>query len=140
VTDPSPPSAPPYPHPVLPDAAYRRTAQVLRVGLIAALATLLGALAAYLLANPGATSASVTATNPIVPYLTFAGLAHGLATGTPEAFLTLGIFVLVATPVARVLTGLYYFRQDHEREMTAVTLTVVVMLVLGLLVIGPWIR
>jgi uncharacterized membrane protein len=128
------------PHPQLPEEAYRNTALVLRIGLGIALAILLGALVAYLVQNPGASSSSVIGANPIGPYLTAAGLGRGLAAGTAAAYLTLGIYVLVATPVARVLTGVYYFGEGRERTMTWVTLSVLVLLLVGLFVIGPLIH
>jgi uncharacterized membrane protein len=140
MTDPRPAAPVRFPHPKLPDAAYRLTTVVLRVGLAASLAILLAALVAYLLANPGETSAAAVSSNPIVQYLTFGGLAHGLAVGAPDAFLTLGIFVLIAAPITRVVVGIYYFRQGHEREMTAITAAVLVLLLVGLLVLGPYIR
>jgi uncharacterized membrane protein len=124
----------------LPPEAYVRMTQVLRAGLGLSLAILIAGLAAYIVANPGATSEIVLSTNPILGYLSFPGLFSGLASGSVEAFLTLGLVVLVATPLVRVLSGLYYFRQGGERAMTAITLAVLVMLLFGLLVIGPLVR
>jgi uncharacterized membrane protein len=82
----------------------------------------------------------VLSTNPILGYLSFPGLGSGLASGAVEAFLTLGLVVLVATPIVRVLSGFYYFRRGGERAMTMITLVVLVMLLVGLLVIGPLVR
>ncbi len=97
MTDASAAAAEPAPHPQLPAAAYRNTALVLRIGLAIALAILLVALIAYLVQNPGASESSAVATNPIVGYLTGAGLVGGLASGAPAAYLTLGVYALVAT-------------------------------------------
>jgi len=124
----------------LPPEAYVRMTLVLRVGLGLSLAILIGGLAAYILVHPGATSESVLSTNPILGYLSFPGLGSGLASGAVEAFLTLGLVVLVATPIVRVLSGFYYFRRAGERAMTMITLVVLVMLLVGLLVIGPLVR
>ena len=135
--EPTPPTTAPGP---LPAEAYRKMTLVLRVGLLSALAILLSALAAYLLENPAGTSAGTISSNPITSYLTLAGLAHGLATGAPEAYLALGTFVLIATPLLRVATGIYYFGAHHERTLTAVTVTVMILLLLGILVIGPLIH
>ena len=137
--DPPPASAPPSVGP-LPPEAYVRMTLVLRVGLGLSLAILIGGLAAYILVHPGATSESVLSTNPILGYLSFPGLGSGLASGAVEAFLTLGLVVLVATPIVRVLSGFYYFRRAGERAMTMITLVVLVMLLVGLLVIGPLVR
>jgi uncharacterized membrane protein len=132
------PAIPPVPE-RLPDSAYRRMALVLRVGLALALAVFLGSLAVYLTIHPGAAWES-SAPVPSLPYLSADGLLHGLATGSPIAFLTLGILLLVATPIARVLSGFYYFRRGGERTMTAIALTVFLLLLFGLFVLGPLIR
>ena len=124
----------------LPDAAYVRMTFVLRLGLGLALVILGGGIVAYLLANPGETSQSVLSSNPILGYLSVPGLGSGLADGSIGAVLTLGLIVLVATPIVRVVSGLYYFRKVGERAMTAITFSVLVLLLLGLLVIGPHVR
>ncbi len=123
----------------LPPEARARMTLVLRVGLVAAIALLLGSLVAYLLANPGATSSGALAHNPIHAYLNVVGLAQGIAAGRPEAWMTLGLLVLVATPIVRVLSGIYYFQKDGERTMLYITTTVFVLLLIGILVIGPFI-
>jgi uncharacterized membrane protein len=113
---------------------------VLRIGLVASLVILAAGLVAYLVLYPSSSSGTVIGSNPILRYLGLAGLAQGLASGSVEAYLTLGLLVLVATPVVRVVAGLYYFARGHERAMTAFTSAVTVLLLVGLLVLGPWIR
>jgi uncharacterized membrane protein len=126
--------------PELPPAAYARMTLVLRLGLVIAVLVLIGALAVYLAGHPGATSGDAIAHNPILGYLGLIGLARGLASGAPAAFLTLGLLVLVATPIVRVVSGLYYFERNGERTMSTVALAVLVLLLVGLLVIGPWVH
>jgi len=137
---PSPaPVGPPTDH-ALPPEAYVRMTLVLRLGLGVALAILGGGIVAYILANPGATSSSVLSNNPILEYLSFPGLGSGLAAGSIGAVLTLGLIVLVATPILRVVSGLYYFRKVGERAMVGITFAVLLMLLLGILLIGPHVR
>jgi uncharacterized membrane protein len=124
----------------LPPEAYVRMALVLRAGLVLALAVLLGALVAFLLENPGASSSTILSGNPILGFLSVSGFASGLAAGSVGAYLTLGLVCLVATPIVRVLSGLYYFRRARERTMTAVTFTVFLLLMVGVLVVGPLVR
>ena len=124
----------------LPPAAYVRMTFVLRVGLGISLAILGGGIVAYILMNPNESSSTVLSTNPILTYLSLAGLGSGLAAGSIGAVLTLGLLVLVATPIVRVVSGMYYFRQGRERAMTAIALAVLFLLLLGLLVIGPNVR
>ena len=126
--------------PRLPPAARLRMVLILRIGLLASLAILAASVVAYLVQHPGTDFRSVVGSNPILEYLGLPGLAHGLLTGSVEAYLTLGLLVLVATPILRVASGLYYFSRDRERALTEVTLTVLVLLIVGLLVIGPFVR
>jgi uncharacterized membrane protein len=123
-----------------PPTVYERMARVLRGGLYASLLLLLAALAVYLIEHPSLTSSQAIGSNPILQFLSAGGLAGGLASGSPAAYLTLGLIVLVATPILRVASGLYYFRRGGERTMSALTVTVLVLLLLGLLVIGPLVR
>ena len=141
MSDPSgagaPTMAPPH---SLPAEAYSRMTLVLRLGLGLAIAILGGGIVAYLFANPGQSSSSVLSNNPILNYLSLPGLSSGLADGSIGAVLTLGLIVLVATPIVRVVSGLYYFRKVGERAMAAISFTVLVLLLIGLLVIGPHVR
>ena len=133
------PADPPLVKP-LPPEAYVRMTFVLRVGLGISLAILGVGIVVYILLNPGESSSHVLANNPILSYLSFPGLGSGLVAGSVDAVLTLGLIVLVATPIVRVVSGLYYFRKVGERAMTVITFSVLVLLLLGLLLIGPHVR
>ena len=128
-----------YLHPLPPVAALTMT-RLLRIGLAIALAILFGALVAFGIENPTASSSSVIANNPITNYLTIGGMASGLLSGAPEAYLTLGILTLLAVPIARVLAGFYFFHHNGEIVVARITLAVFVLLMLGLVVFGPLIR
>lgn len=124
----------------LPAEAYRRMTLVLRLGLGLALAILTVGFVAFVAMNSGLSWSAVVSTNPILNYLSFPGLASGLASGSIPAYLTLGLIVLVATPIVRVVSGCYYFEKAGEHAMTAITFTVLVLLLVGILLIGPYIR
>ena len=124
----------------LPDVAYARMALVLRLGLVVSAVILLAGLAAFLLEHPSEMLTNLLSSNPIQQYLDPFQLARGLLAGHSQSLLTIGVVVLVLTPIFRVATGWYYFLQDGERAMAAVTFTVLVLLLLGLLVLGPLLR
>ena len=124
----------------LPPAAYERMTLVLRAGLIGSLVILVATILVYLAGQPSVTSQGIIGSNPSLQYLTIGGLASGLAAGSPIAYLIVGILVLVATPVVRVLSGLYYFALGGERTMAVLTFTVFALLLVGLLVVGPLVR
>ena len=141
MTSPHPPdtSTPPSVKP-LPDEAYVRMTLVLRVGLGLSLAILAGGLVAYWSPTRGPRRRPCCPETRSSSTSSFPGLFSGLASGSVEAFLTLGLVVLVATPIVRGLSGFYYFRRGGEREMTAITLGVFALLLVGLLVLGPLVR
>jgi uncharacterized membrane protein len=114
-------------------------ALVLRAGLVLALALLGAAAVAYLVKNPSA-GWNPSEPNPFAQYLSVPSLGAGLARGAPTAYLTLGVLCLVATPVLRVLTGLYYFAHARERTLVMVASVVFVLLMVGLFVVGPLVR
>ncbi len=124
----------------LPPEAYVRMTLVLRLGLACSLAILGSGVAIYVVENPATSSAHVLSNNPILNYLNLPALISGIAAGSVSAVLTLGLIVLIATPVARVASGLYFFAKAGERPMAAITFTVLVLLLLGILVLGPLVR
>jgi uncharacterized membrane protein len=128
------------PDPTLPPSAYARMAGVLRVGLGISLGLLVVSLVAYLGTHSSESAAHAIATNPILSFLSAGGLAQGLATGNVAAYLTLGLLALVATPIVRVASGFYYFRRGGERGLATITFVVLILLLFGLLVLGPLVR
>ena len=124
----------------LPLGTYRWMAGALRTGLVSALLLLAVSLTAVVYVHPWSSSGTWVSTNPITRYLSLAGLASGLGAVSPEAVLTLGVLVLIATPVVRVITGSVAFFRHGERQMGALTLTVLAMLLIGLFVVGPLVR
>jgi uncharacterized membrane protein len=113
---------------------------VLRIGLVLSLALLAVGVVLYVWLNPRETFAGVLSNNPILSYLSFPALASGLAGESVSALLTLGLIVLVATPVMRVASGLYSFGKVGDRAMTGIAFAVLALLLLGVLVIGPLVR
>ncbi len=124
----------------LPSSTYRRLTLVLRVGLATALALFVGALLALVARDPSSPAGSWISSNPLVRYLDLPRLAAGLASGSPTAYLTLGVLALIATPVLRVLSGSVAFFQHGERRLGLITASVLALLLLGLLVVGPLVR
>jgi uncharacterized membrane protein len=122
------------------DRAAVRMTLVLRLGLAAALALIAGAVALLAVEAAGAPESRVLSARTLTGYLGGAGLLAGLAQGRPEAVLTLGIYVLVATPVVRVATGVYYFRLSGDRPLARLAGAVLALLLASIFVIGPLVR
>jgi uncharacterized membrane protein len=124
----------------LPPEAHRRMAAVLRVGLAVAVVLLAVGTAAIAIRSGSSGSAAWIASNPLVRYLDLRALGGAILAGTPQAYLTLGVYALVATPVVRVLTGIGVFAAHRERRMAALAAVVLALLLFGLLVVGPLVR
>ncbi len=58
---------------------------------------------------------------------------RGALHGAPMGIVTLGLLVLLVTPVVRVAIGLIGFAREHDGPMTAATAFVLTMLLLGFL-------
>lgn len=122
------------------DRAAEFMTRLLRGGLLLALAVLAAALVLLVAVDPSASSSRVTEAKVLAGYLGLTGLAGGLASGSPEAYLTVGVLVLLATPFARVFAGVYYFRVARDRPMVAISTTVAALLLLSLFLLGPVLR
>lgn len=120
--------------------AYVRMTLVLRVGLGVALAVFAGSLIALVVQQPDASSADLLAATPLAGYFGLGGLVRGLEAGSAVAYLTIGVLALVATPVTRVITGIYYFRATGRRALAKISSIVLTLLLVSLFVVGPLLR
>lgn len=124
----------------LPLRVYRRMSLVLLFGLLVALGLFAGGLVALLERASGSASGGWVSPNPLDGDLVLSRFAQGLAHGSPTAFLALGVYALIATPVLRVVAGTAAFYAHGERRMAALAAVVLVLLLVGLLVLGPLVR
>jgi uncharacterized membrane protein len=62
-----------------------------------------------------------------------AALLSGLVHGDPVAILELGILLLVATPICRVIFAVAGFAIERDRLYVAISLTVLAVLLFGML-------
>ena len=67
----------------------------------------------------------------------FGGIATGLGSGDPTSLLELGMLVLVATPLARVIASVVIFASERDRAYASITVIVLVMLLVAVFLIGP---
>jgi len=64
----------------------------------------------------------------------FSGIIHGVAALNPESIIMLGLLVLIATPVARVVMCIVGFLFERDRLYMAVSTIVLVILLYSLFV------
>ncbi len=110
--------------------------RLLQVGvLLASTVVFIGGLF-YLKAHAGTTK----------DYRTFTGepgslrhpveLLRLLMTGDPAAIVQLGVLLLIATPIARVVFAAIGFAVERDRLYVAISLAVLVVLIFGLIHVG----
>jgi uncharacterized membrane protein len=63
-----------------------------------------------------------------LPIASFDGLGEGLLSLRPQAIAQLGLVVLVATPILRVLTSLVAFAMERDRLYVMITAVVLAIL------------
>ncbi len=112
---------------------------VLRYGVILSAAiTLLGT--ALLVAQDGysGVQAALTYNPSVVPHgnydVSFSALLGGLETFQPFAYIELGVLILLATPVSRVLISVFLFAAEGDRMYMYITAVVLVVLLFSIFV------
>jgi uncharacterized membrane protein len=64
-------------------------------------------------------------------------LVQGVASAKPYAVIDLGLGVLLATPVARVVISIFLFTAEKRYAFVAITATVLAILLLSMFVVAP---
>ncbi len=64
---------------------------------------------------------------------TLGEVGAGLVTFHPQAIITLGLLILIATPVLRVAVSVIAFELEHDRKYTIITLIVLAILITSFL-------
>jgi uncharacterized membrane protein len=115
---------------------------VLRIGVIAA-AVLVIIGGALVLRHPEAPVPNYTVFHPPgehmatasanVPFRSISGVLARLRTGSGGSIIALGLLVLVATPIARVIFAVIGFARERDRLYTVVSLIVLAILTFSLM-------
>jgi len=122
-----------------PDSMNLVIGNVLRYGvLLSAAIVLFGTLLLAASNGFGDSSDFLTYINNQVPhssfYVSFSSLFNGLASLNAFAWIELGVIVLIATPVSRVLISVFLFAAERDRLYMAVTAVVLLLLLFSMLV------
>ena len=119
--------------------------KVLRYGvLLSGLIIILGT-AGLALANGSTDTSSFLNYNPgSIPHdsidVSPSGLVHGIVAFAPFSWIELGVLVLIATPVSRVLISVFLFAAERDRLYVLITAVVLALLLFSMLVTPsiPW--
>lgn len=79
----------------------------------------------------------LVATNYGRPTLDLSGLSAGLVAGDPGIIIQLGLLILLATPVARVMASVVLFASERDRDYVLITLFVLAVLLASTFIFGP---
>ncbi len=113
---------------------------VLKYGVIISTVLLLTGLALLIVDKPVGLPNSLqqlVSSNYGRPTLNIGQLLSGVAQGMPVYVIQLGLVVLLATPVVRVLASVIVFAAERDRTYVAITLIVLGILLLSIFVVGP---
>ena len=114
--------------------------RVLKYGVITSTVLLLTGLAMVIVEQPAGLPGSVqqlVSTNYGKPTLDLGQVLSGAAQGTPIFVIQLGLLVLLATPIARVLASVILFAAERDRTYVAITLIVLGILLVSVFIVGP---
>lgn len=121
-----------------PESMYVVIGKVLRYGVILSGAIiLLGTIG--LVATNGLSDASgmLTYSPDVVPHdlldVSPGGLIHGLVTFSAFSWIELGVIVLIATPVSRVVISVFLFAAERDRLYVLITAIVLTLLLFSML-------
>jgi uncharacterized membrane protein len=128
------------PDPTFSPAEYERVARLLRSGVLGFLVFAGVGMVSQLVLHPSESVASLLASNPGSTYRSFGLFLGEIGSGNPEALIILGIYLMVAVTIGRVLLATADFYRGGERALGTVSATVVALLVLGLFVVGPFVH
>jgi uncharacterized membrane protein len=113
---------------------------VLKYGVATSTVLLLAGLALLIADQPAGMPTSVQqliSSNYGRPTLDIGTLFSGAAQGMPVFVIQLGLVVLLATPVVRVLASVIVFAVERDMTYVAITLIVLAILLVSIFVVGP---
>lgn len=106
--------------------------RLLQVGVLAASATVLVGGVLFLVAHSGERADFRTFRGEPARLRQAGLLAGAIAHGDPAAVIQLGVLLLIATPMARVMFAAVSFLRERDWLYVAVSLTVLLVLLLGI--------
>lgn len=101
--------------------------QILRVGVvISAIVIILGLVLLLMTQDSGYSSNQFPTT--------FQAIFQGIVTFKPYAVIMLGIFLLILTPVLRVVVSIYAFAKEADHLYVGITILVLVILIISMVI------
>jgi uncharacterized membrane protein len=109
----------------------------LRIGVLISAALIILGLVIYFVADDGPkTVDDALGKTGEISLVRPSTILDGLADGSPEAFIQLGILVLIMTPIVRVALTTWLYERQHDWMFVGLAGFVLVVLLLGLFGVG----
>ena len=126
-----------------PDSMNYAIGKVLRYGVIASgMVIILGIARLAMTEIHGDASSYLTYNPSTVPHgvfsVSFSGIVQGLEKQSPFSIIEVGVIILIATPVLRVLVSVLLFEAEGDRQYVFITAVVLALLLFSMLV-APYI-
>lgn len=106
---------------------------LLRVGVLLAASVVLAGGALYLIRHPGEEPSRHVFHAEPKALTSVANVARSAASGSAQGIIQLGLLLLIATPIARVLFSVYAFHRQHDYLYVVLTLIVLTILLYSLI-------
>lgn len=121
-----------------PETMNEVVGNVLRFGVLTSAAVILiGTVLLVAASGSSGISSSLTYNPNQIPHGTFdvslSGLANGLVGFQPYSLIELGVIILLATPVSRVLISVFLFAAEGDRLYVYITAVVLALLLFSIL-------
>jgi len=107
-------------------------AQLLRAGVLTAALVVIGGAIPYLASNPRLRVNYRTFHGEPMELKTVPGIVHSAFSGNTLAIMQLGLLLLIATPIARVVFSVFAFAREGDHMYVAFTLIVLAVLLYSL--------
>jgi uncharacterized membrane protein len=122
-----------------PDSMNQVIGLVLRYGVIISATVIIVGIVSLSLSGKYSDASNLLTYNPnAIPHgnydVSFAGILAGLAAFNPISLIEVGVILLIATPVSRVLISVLLFDAEGDRQYVLITAVVLTLLLFSMLV------
>jgi uncharacterized membrane protein len=121
-----------------PESMSEVIGNLLRIGVLLSAVIITVGTVLFLEQSGNASLGSSLNYSPGVPHdglpVNLAGLASGLQEASPPSIIELGVIVLLATPVTRVIASVFLFAAERDRQYVYITAVVLGVLLFSIFV------
>ena len=106
--------------------------KILRIGVITSAIVILSGMGLYFMNGAGYPTIVKDGQSMVSFPRTFSAIFAGIAAGKSYAVIMFGVFLLILTPVLRVVVSIYAFYKEHDTLYVIITTIVLVILMFAM--------